>query len=69
MDSGLLNGGEDTSALNDVFGASAGPVDVGRIPFTEDDNLGAIDVQEGAVVLDLAYNVHFIIQDTALFHV
>ncbi len=54
MNSGLFNGGEDASALNDVFGSGAGPVDVGRVPLAEDDNLGAVDVQEGTIVLHLA---------------
>ena len=53
MNSGLLDGGEDAGGLDDVFGASAGPVDVGRVSFAEDDDLGAVDVQEGAIVLDL----------------
>lgn len=53
MNSSLLHGGEDSSALNDVFGSSTGPIDVSGVPLAEDDDLGAVDVQEGAVVLDL----------------
>ncbi len=53
MDSGLLDGGENSGALNNVLGAGACPVDVGGIPLAEDDNLGTVDVQEGAVVFHL----------------
>ena len=56
MDSGLLNGGEDTSGLNNVLGSSAGPVDVGGVPLSEDNNLGSVDVEESAVVLNLTCN-------------
>ena len=56
MDSGLLNGGEDTSGLNDVLGSSAGPVDVGGVSLSEDNNLGSVDVEESAVVLNLTCN-------------
>ena len=55
MNSGLLDGGEHSGTLNNVLGAGAGPVDVGGIPLTEDDDLGAVDVQEGAVVFHLTY--------------
>ena len=59
MNSGLLDGGEDTGALNDVLGSSAGPVDVGGVPLIEDDDLGAVDEQEGAVVLNLTCATKF----------
>ena len=55
MDSGLLDGGENSGTFNNVLGACTGPVDVGGIPLAEDDDLGAVNVQEGAVVLHLAY--------------
>ena len=55
MDSGLLNGSEDSSGLDNILGTSAGPVDVSRISLTEDDNLGSVDVQEGAIVFHLTY--------------
>ena len=51
MNSGLLDGGENSGTLDNVLGSSAGPVDVGGIPLTKDNDLGAVDVKEGAVVL------------------
>jgi len=57
MDSSLLDGGENTGTFNNVLGAGAGPVDVGGIPLAEDDDLGAVDVQEGAVVFYLTYKI------------
>jgi len=53
MNSGLLDGGKDTSALNDVLSSGAGPVDVGGVLLVEDDDLSAVDEQEGAIVLNL----------------
>ena len=53
MNSGLLDGGEDTGALNDVLSSGAGPVDVGGVLLVEDDDLSAVDEQEGAIVLNL----------------
>ena len=55
MDSGLLNGGENSGTFNNILGTCAGPVDVGGIPLAEDDDLGAVNVQEGAVVFHLTY--------------
>jgi hypothetical protein len=52
MDSSLLDGGENSGTLDNILGSSAGPVDVGGIPLAEDDNLGAVDVEEGAIVFD-----------------
>ena len=54
MHAGLLQGGEDTSGLDDVLGSRGGPVDVGRVALAEDCDLGAVHVQEGAVLLHLA---------------
>jgi hypothetical protein len=53
MNSGLLDGGEDAGALNDVLSSGAGPVDVGGVLLVEDDDLSAVDEQEGAIVLNL----------------
>ena len=55
MNSSLLDGGENSGTLDNVLGSSAGPVDVGGIPLAEDDDLGAVNVQEGAVVFHLTY--------------
>ena len=54
VDSGLLQGGEDTGALNDVLGTSAGPIDVGRVPLTKNGDLLAVYVQEFAILRNLA---------------
>ena len=53
MSRGLLGGGEDTSGLHNVVGTSRSPRNSSRIPFTEDSNLLAIDLQL------VAFNAHF----------
>ena len=58
MNSGLLDGGEDAGALNDVLSSGAGPVDVGGVLLVEDDDLSAVDEQEGAIVLNLTCREH-----------
>lgn len=55
MDSSLLDCSENSSALNDVLGTGAGPIDVCGVPLIEDGDLVAVDIQEGAVVLHFAY--------------
>ncbi len=50
----LLSGGEHASALNHIFRARARPVDVDGVALVEDGDLVAVDVEELAVLRDLA---------------
>ena len=51
---GLVLGGEHAGRLHDVLSAGAGPVDRGRVTLVEDGDLHSVDVEELAVLLDLA---------------
>jgi hypothetical protein len=59
MNTSLLNSGEDSGRLNNILSSGAGPVNVGRVPLSEHNNLGSIDIEEGSVVLDLTYNLKY----------
>jgi hypothetical protein len=53
MGLGLVNGGEDTSGLNDVVGAGLGPLDVGGITLRVELDSLAVDNKVVALVADL----------------
>lgn len=53
MGLGLVNGGEDTSRLDDVVGAGLGPLDVGGVAFRVELDSLAVDDKVVAIVADL----------------
>ncbi len=53
VDSGLFDGCKNPGTFNNVLSPSAGPIDVGRVFLVEDGDLVSVDVEEGAVMLDL----------------
>lgn len=52
MDTGLFGSGEDTSRLNDVFGTSLTPFNVGRVLLTENGNRLVVDIELTVLNLD-----------------